>query len=561
MPDINKPLKMSKELELRLKNNRALWSKLGPILSGRPSLGDLAQIKSMTQEVGIFLKKDPKFSKEWDQFSAFMAMIAEYGAVNPANTVSALILSGAAVAIPNIILRPDLDISIRTARDQYQQQNAGSVQPSSSAGIAGDPFVQYSVNVYKKLMGHLAANSVLSTAIRSLLIGTTKKLRVGYGMHTLKLSEVEANCNNFFRNSVRNSTSGGTQPGNDIKEKTAFAPKYFQLKVPDYKCYEQNETGNDRVFWTSFFIYVSNLQDVYNKIDQAIRNGSIDTLELKLGTDIQYTMLNNKSGLNEECTAGNTYPFNLAFDQLRLVQGFFPWSACLKCIEDDNSEYAAVSEVFDEIGDTAQVISQGASIVAAVSGPTVVGAGAAVVSSISSMVSLGCDIAEAVVDIVNFFDDNDYIGRVDLSNPGDYLLVPENPNPPKNEKETHDGDSGGLYSAFIQECTFEREPVNRMWRVFSEIKETEEQSHAGILSCGNSGELGVKLTFSQPMTLFVKPGWISKTSSYGHAEWTSGPDSCDGGLSCEGNVHWGVNSNHTVTFTAGVQAYRFFNHL
>lgn len=580
--DANIP-KLSDKLKNTLLQNRTIWNRLNLLLKSVLKPADIKLIRSISKGANSLVNNDRRLTGELDNFCRFLELIAQYGSTCPVNTVSALILSGAAIAMPNIpLLRQDLDISIRDARQSYQNQTRGGTVSSSGGQYLGDPFVQDLVNIYSTLCKNMNMNGKLAAAIKGLITDSSKPLRVGFSMNTLKLSEIQKQCDNFFRGNTKHQTNGGVQPGNkqDVRESTA--PSKFQLKIPHFFCHETNENGGDQIFWVAYFSRITNLDIVYSKIDAAISGGSISELELVLRSDIQYTFEKNKSEPLPGCVVRPQYydlrtkPGDFGFGPYDIVEGFFPWSCCISCFEDDDQEYDAVNEVVDQVGDTADLISKGASVVAACSGPTVVSAGASIVASLAGVVSLGCDITEGIVDIVNYFDNDDYLGRINLPLPdsvdfgGDYLERPIVTVPDFSiETEATDGTSKGTYSIQTQEYLLPplKEHIIRNWRVLHEAVIDKEEEHAGILGCGNSGDSPYKLSFSQQM--ISAPGvpivtdGVQKLSSYGHAEWKDGllPQLKNNNTYCEGDIHWGVNANHTVKFKAGVNVYKFLKHL
>lgn len=582
MPRINRNnekriIPISKALQISLSKNKRLWADLARYHPTLLKSDDIDAIKMIGKQGEKYLKQQyQQLVPAWQKYIKFLIYVATYGEENRRHTIAAMLLAGAAICRPDlVVLREDLDISIKQAREQYMiSLSAGRsgdvVDDGSISGTTGNVFADQMVYGYKLFFKKMKTGGALDIAIRKLLMNTDKVLnadkvlRVGYSLHTLSLGALaQANATNIINDKIFNNI-GNTELGNDTISGSEKAPSYFKLKPYGFYCRELNDScGNDLIFWTAYFSSIENLNEVYKMIDDAVKSGSTENLQLQLGREIKYKLQKWETSKTECEHTENIYPISMETigsgpnGELRICQGFFPWSFSAVCTEDDNNEYEAVSDVVDTVGDYAGYVSQGASITASVSGPTPVAAGAAIVGTVATVVSLACDITEAVIDIVNYFDENDTIGYVQISGNGDYINHATNPSPIPVNYPTSDGNSGGLYELSVQEIYTVDESVTRTWRCFTQTKYSKEEKHAGILGCGNSGESDVEVTFTRPMD-FILSSEINKKSAHGNVIWINEPVLNETKKKATGKVHWGVDLNHTVTFETSINGIAIF---
>jgi hypothetical protein len=536
---------------------------------------DIPHINSISSQVlAYFAPSDIALKNEWDSIQREWLAVADYGKVNQKSCITALIFAGAAISRSDIVLRNDLDKTILDARANYLASQAppiipgdttgsGTVGPARLSRAVKSPhadIIRKAVDLHNLLLSK--NKPILKEKITDLLSDASKSLRIGYSLKSLSLPALKTATNEHLYKDKRYESAGdprqGTSVLDDDKVKVTV-PKNFKFSSDYFRCIRQNEGGGDETFWVTFLTYIDNLQEVYELIDRAVKTNTI--LELNIGSHVKFVTQRKKTPI-VSCNSNdiNKHWNNpIDFGALRLHKGFFPWAFSGKCIEDDNSEYNAVSEIFDEIGAAAGMISQGASIVVAVSGPTVVAAGAAVVSAAAGVVSLCADIGAAVVDIVNYFDENDLIGDVYVNGDGDHIGAPEIHNH-SQEYDTSGALSGGYYKLNCIQTFSGSEQVRRNWSCTTEIKYGKRDQHSGILGMGNSGETNYTIKFSTPMTILLGSGVnLESSRNYSHAEWISGPKLQSDGITTKGKVHWGVSWNHTVTYKPYVNGIRIIH--
>jgi len=102
--------------------------------------------------------------------------------------------------------------------------------------------------------------------------------------------------------------------------------------------------------------------------------------------------------------------------------------------------------------------------------------------------------------------------------------------------------------------------IERNWRVVTETRYGDQQSHAGILGMGNDGTYRCKIEFTNPMEQIIGHDInLTSSSAYSHAEWVSCPWFEDE-RHIEADVHWGVSYNHTVEFQPWATGIKFLPH-
>ena len=617
-------------------------------LVGRRRLGPQveAQLGDLQQKAKAVLKKDPGLGSQLDKVIAAVLKGRAQGWVDPVNTVAAAVLSGAAISIPGLPLRPGLDASLTAARTDYQNQlatyTAGSTGGDQGhAGGSGDvvsgnrggtdrgrrarPPFQYQgdasvatmVDIYSKLTAGTKPNGKLAKGIVALLTDAHTTLRMGPELNTLKLPTTYQYLNQFFRAPIRHQTEGGNHyvPGRDVisppvpqstgnpmkdaleaaraakrmadqmaqdggarispaemaadlKEKAKrHAPHGFALTVPSFYRHPGPRDIDEPIYWVAMFTYVANLRGVYDVINNAVANGT--DVELALGDAIEVGQLLVKQTGTIWCdqnesvhTLGDAICFDLDADgnPLTMVEGLFPWSCAVSCIRDASASWDDVNDTLSNIGAVAQVVGEGATIVAAATGPTLVSVGAATVAALAEATALGCTIMEGLVDIVALFDSDDYLGRVTLPDQdsarygGDYLDVDVNENPPLSaEMEISGGEAPGTYAIQTQEYMLgPADEVERNWKVWIEYKGAKQVEDSGYGGGYSSDPEDERWTFVFTRQMASVRDGIQKRSTDGDVKWVWGPTLEADNVTCNCRIHWGVDGFKTVTWVPGV---------
>jgi hypothetical protein len=293
----------------------------------------------------------------------------------------------------------------------------------------------------------------------------------------------------------------------------------LEVELTSAVCQQQQDTSvPDAIFWVTYFTQVEDLPGFYFQIDEAIKSGTIGSVPL----DFESKTLIKHTGLFD-FMGGQSHSINHIAGDVDLIQGFGPWHCQMVCYEDDNQEYEAMIGVLDQISEYAGYIQQGAEIVAMMSGPTVIAAGAAAVASVAESVKTCAYVGSAIISIVNFFDENDNLGSKVYNGLGDYagetigdiLLDPADL---------------GLYTMVVSEKRLgPAEEVTRIWQI-------RRINLLGPVKNVDSGLLPGIDDYFHTMNMFDEPvhqlsnygvdpewegdGWNGDT---GHCEWDIGP--------------------------------------
>jgi hypothetical protein len=534
---------------------------------------DKTMIKWLDEKVESYLKSDKELLNNWKKYSNWLKDAIKIGAETDRTVLAAAILAGAAIAREDIFLRGDLDASLQQQRADYQENygsgdvTPGSSQPGGPAGSyppSGNPpsvFATKLANDYKNLTANITPNGKLDSAIKELLTDPNKVLRVGWRLYNLNINSLEEALDEHFGETTIHHASGGPREGTDQKSNWCWAANNISLKAEDFTCMRRQEkSASDEIFWTGFFYSIANLEEVYGNIDTAITNNA--DIEL----NIQWTVRNWRSQLKSINEQESPVELNENLFQFNIHNGFCPWVANLICIEDDDAEYEAIGDTLDTIGDYAGAVGHCASVVAAVSGPTVLAAGAGAVASASKFVSIACDTAGAIVDIVNHFDENDVIGNITLYNQDDYAKEKESDVAQGDlESEPYmaeENNSGGCYYINLVKHYEGKNKFHRTWRYEQRTIEGDWKHHNPWGWHGGSGEDSVNLKF--PVKVNKDIFGTVEVPNEGHdrhAEWVKGPTLGSDERTITGKVHWGVRADHSIKYKVHVTGLRFLHHL
>jgi hypothetical protein len=561
MPKVPFQSALPGDLQQALIKHESIAKKLPKINLDRPTQGNRQAFNKLKAEVAN-LPLSPDEKEVWKSRNKILDELLYWGWGTNRNLLSAMFLAGAAIAHPEWVLRTDLAPSLLEARAAYAASKP-SVSPSDLtqpvlkklSPKGPSPFIQELAEGYRRLVLK-AKGGKLDTAIKTLLQDKTKPLRVGRGFSTLDIEVLnQARSEHFL--TARKATAWRNWLGDMHSEpRDAYAPTASRLKALEFKCLcTQDAVTDDEIFWTCIYMSVDNLEEIYQIIDKAILNGTIATVDLP----IKWRMQGSKSilfkGLNP---SKPPQTLNMDLGQANIYNGFSPWSAVLACVEDDDAEYDAVVEVVDTIGDAAEVISKGARSVAAMAGPSFLGVAAAAVASAASLIDLGADIVSAVVDIVNYFDNDDTIGFVYANGAGDYILDAPPPADPQKlatkalRASSRSGE--GAYQITTQEVLSGNQgPFKRAWRYRAWDAMGEATKHDPIGFWGGEGDDLVELYTGGEVDRFLPGSYVAheplSPKDAAHAEWVEGPTLQANKVKVEGKVHWGVRGENSITYS------------
>ena len=191
-------------------------------------------------------------------------------------------------------------------------------------------------------------------------------------------------------------------------------------------------------------------------------------------------------------------------------------------------------------------------------------AAAGAISSAAAFVDLCCDITQAVVDIANFFDEDDVIGFTSFTGRGDYAQDRINSKIPMEVQDFPLGTAGnrsrgGCYEIQASEVLSGFSRFERDWR-FRQFRVDGKKYHRtpDIGSMGCRGEAEVEITLPMPADVLLPSDVTSvPDNKNGHAEWVKGPSFKGDRIHVSGQVHYGTRSTHSIDFTPWVLAVSF----
>ena len=565
MPTRINPSKLSSQLSNTLNSHRRISGLLMSFDPNNMSNKDKPTLEALNAAAKSYLKGKDDLLHEWDNAYTTFGDMIKWGSMSDRNLIAALILAGAAIDRPDVHLRGDLAPSIVEARQKYQSAIVHTPPPAWTAIRSAltmpapkGEFVSNLAKNYRNLKAKMAPDGHLDKAIQILLQNDNKPLRVGKDYKALDIDKLHQERDLRFKEKpLGKSTIIPDISGVGQKSRQMRAPVSLELKAINFDCIKRQEDYTDDIFWVTQFFKMKNLEEVYNQIDEAIRNERWNALELNIEWERQnwVSHLHNKIDENSDNVS-----LNNQIGLTKIHHGFCPWICNITCVEEDESEYEAISEVIDTIDEIADTIGYGASTVASLAGPTTVGAAAGAVASAAKIVSFACDAAGAIVDIVNFFDENDTIGFADQQGLYDYAGVPAQTTDPFSLKVGKI--RGANYLIRTQYTLKGNEQFNRMWRYEQNTVYGPWQHRDPFGFHGGSGDDPTTLSFSVPVHSLLAYGvQCNYEAGVRHAEWSAQPTLQNDKQKCKGNVHWGVSWENSIDYKAWVSAIRFLNNV
>lgn len=558
---------------------------LGSLRPGRLKEDKLAMLNALRPRIERYLGNDTAAQEAW---AGFMKTVGE-GYIVPLTptarqTLAATLLRGAAIRKPGLQLRSDLSPESYQARADFLRTEV-RVSPLRGSGtpmvfkprpIAHGRAVQDRDTLavdYDILTKRMRAGGKLDNAIQKLLTDPSRSLAPLGSMQTLDVATIgDSRKSAILRDGKRviNSTRVGT------KSTKAYAPKRISLALNKFRCVHQQEDGGDEVFWGGSFVRCTNLAQVYAEIEKIMQQPRLPfpiTREFPLHFEWGYSSFvrpKERKKLFKTKTGSGWIPFgpeSIIFEQ-ELFNGFGPWAGVVYLIEDDDAEYDAVAEVVDTVGDYAKdvgLVASEASVALAafgVTGPAAVAAAA--VTDAAAKVSLGAELAGAVIDIVNFFDNDDMIDSVNFSGSGDYAV--------RNKQEIQNRAVPVLHD--LQESARGAHYQLELTTTYSDVAEFDRTWGCSVVTnwfpedggwynksgsfAGHKGEIEKTVAYNPPVQI-LEAHDLEKggEAGPGHAEVIEGPILENNGTLGRVKVHWGINAFHSFSFKFYLQALRF----
>jgi uncharacterized cupredoxin-like copper-binding protein len=239
---------------------------------------------------------------------------------------------------------------------------------------------------------------------------------------------------------------------------------------------------------------------------------------------------------------GTSHDYDFVLGDIDLYEGFGPFILLLDLYEDDNDEYKAVQEVLEQVSTYADIVSEGASIVAAVTAPTPVAGGAVIISSLAEYVKICADVSHAVVGIANYLDKDDSLGSQEYSSDSDFVnKKPETINLPVVDL--------GNYLLSIDKNLVGQEKVNRVWQYKMTHGESKpiRSKETTILSPGFSKDYNVTFKMDNETCKIVNSTIDHEPNTKGHAKFIKKPTIKEDKITAEAKIHVGFPGYGEVT--------------
>jgi hypothetical protein len=444
---------------------------------------------AIQEDVASELETNSRFKSSMEYLAQ---MIADKHLDTNSNFAAAMILSGASIVHSEMELRGDLSSVLIPSRSRH----SGILTKMRTNALSTDgraymdnlvkigeilTFEDRLVAAYKVLISKGGKEGKYATKVKQIL--TDESISLPFPSYYRDLNP--SNLEKFYPEINRTTKAVGPLSTREEcrKNKGLTAPTSSTIKFKDISCEKSNEsTKNEVQCWVQYYSLV-NKSEVYNRIDNAVTKGNMNELDL----DMEWELETFEATVGELVKGRPKPPVLKNGEKVELTnsiyKGFNPWMISATCTELDDEEYDAVSEVFETVGAVAQMVAMVAGTIASCSGPTPAAAAAAAVASAAEQVKLVCDLAEGVIDIVNFFDTDDYLGDFTISNKGDYLLYEED----DYEHSPKTRENGVFKYSFIEITEGESEPFYRLWRAESKQFKLNEK-HVNHAPGGNSDD-------------------------------------------------------------------------
>lgn len=474
--------------------------------------------------------------------------------------ISAIILSGAFITRNDIpLLRQNLASSIIKAKENYSNTyNRGSIT-SVDGSTQIDENSYKIISHYKVLTKNFKPNGKFFQKIKQLFMDESHYLLLSKELNTLDIQKIAKYMEIYLKPEQSTSITGKNI---DSDENWAYSPEKVELKLRKLHCVTpQDRSENDEIFLTHSSVSLSNLTDVYNKLDNYFKTPAKEreNLNITFNWKLRSIVVKPTDSFFHP-KPGTPHDFDdLTIFTQEIYNGFAPFSAVINVIDDDDDEYEAVSEVIDVIGDFAESISFVTSKVSlllaggGVTGPAAIATGA--VSSAAALVSLSSDVVGAVVDIVNYFDTNDVIGTINISSNGDYSAITESKALSGEKPDFSRLTGSGAYYEFEYALNYTGiSHYKRYWEVILSKNVTQTYKKSGRL-LGRSDDVVIRFVCSEPMDYIT--GFINKIKTdKSHCEFIEGPLLERNGSGKYAKVHYGIKMGGKIEFEVTLIAFK-----
>ena len=489
-----------------------------------------------------------------------------------AQYISAVFLAGAAITRKDLsMLRPDLSLNLINARNTYLNI-PGTTIPTGSGessdttlptGAIIDPSIQNIINQYNSLVKKVNPNGKLANAIKSLLTDVSRPLLLSFELSSLDLDKIIARNNTLFKTETTKIDSI------HIENKTnlSYAPNIADLKLKKLYCLKSQEEP-DQMFIAGSSVALTNCDDIYKLVDNYFNNPDPTQQTLELQCEWTYTDFvlpsNNLYSMN---TNDTPKVIDVTVFNQQIYHGFGPFMVAINIIEDDNAEYEAVQEVVSEIGEFAKVVQKTSQTISiglaagAITGPAAVATSA--LSFAAGCVALAADIVNAVIGIVNYFDENDLVGTIYINGDGDYSCATQ-----KDFEETYKSEMVDSKSVSGNDMEYKLEwalcysgmdTYQRNWE-FIVDRNTTAQYHRSGGPFGSGHDKSESCRYGViEQGMHILTGLISKNPTDANVYFIDGPrfDYVGGNQYKYAAVHWGCDLWKNIDFSITLEAIKF----
>ena len=421
------------------------------------------------------------------------------------------------------------------------------------------------VDAYRRL--GLPARGRVATALERCLTDPTVRLRLGRPLATLDPEELERQLQRVLAPATA-PTATASLPGDGQSLDHApllRAPTAVDLRFDWYRCDVEQESSGDDAFWVCSFASLVDVPKAVAAIDQAI---AADATGAAATTFAFAWRTTTWQGPTHAAPRGQPIAVQATLGQTAIHHGFGPWCAVLTGVENDADEYTAVQEVVGQIGDYAATVADVAGTVAkvaTVAGATYVAAGAAAVELGAELVAIGADVVEATIEVINFLDANDLLGRVQLRSPDDYVDIPAGTVAPQPVVTADNPDNGARYAVQVSLAYAATDQAfRRTWRTRS-YPCTQERKHDWSLT-GLRGDDDLMFVFPEAVNwLAWTPPSYPVSGDDRHAEYVTTPYlvatamtvpmlnlSLAANQTARARVHYGTTATHGITYQVTV---------
>ena len=505
----------------------------------------------------------------WQAYCERLRDAARYGVPTRPRVIAAAMLAAHAALTTRAAapLRGDLAaglhalVALPAADRQFPLQLAVHGHAVTLGPLTGAYF-----DAYRRLC--LPAGGRVAAALERCVTDPTVRLRLGKSLATLDPAALERELARVLA-PVEPSTTPAA-PGGDgqcVDEAPLLhAPTAVDLAFDWYRCDVEQETLGDQAFWVCTFAALVDVPQAVATIDQAI---AADPSGATASTFTFAWQTTTWQGPTRASPRGQRIDVKATLGHTAIHHGFGPWCAVLTGIEDDNGEYAAVQEVVGQIGDYAEVVSDVAGTVAqiaTIAGATYVATAAAAVEFGAEVVAISADVVEAVIEVVNYLDANDLLGRVHLRSPDDYVGIAPGTTALEPVVTADNPDNGARYAVQVNLAyAASAQAFHRTWRTQS-YSSTQRRKHDWSLVDGLSGDDDLVFIFPEPVNwlAWTPPSYVIDGDNR-HAEYVTTPRlvpvpytlplvnlTFAANQTARAKVHYGARYPHGITYEVTV---------